>query len=125
MLDTSDGLAESARLLAGASRVRVEIDLEAIPPHSGLRTIPAGPEREAALLFGGDYELLAAVPEERVRAAVQAVRAVGGAVHPIGMVLRGRGAFLRRSGVLAPMPAGGWEPFRWALSHAGASQRSG
>jgi thiamine-monophosphate kinase len=125
MLDTSDGLAESARLLAGASRVKVEIEMGSVPMHPSVRTIPAGPEREAAMLFGGDYELLAAIPTPRVRAAVRAVRAVGGTLTEVGSVRRGSGAVLRREGVPSPMPAGGWEPFRWALSHVEPSQPRG
>jgi thiamine-monophosphate kinase len=125
MLDTSDGLGEAARLLARASRVRVELDLEAIPGDTGLRKVPPGPEREAALLFGGDYELLAAVPSRSVRAAIRAVRTVGGLAHEVGTVRRGTGAVLRRKGVPSRMPTGGWEPFRWALTHAEASHPPG
>jgi thiamine-monophosphate kinase len=125
MLDTSDGLGESARLLAAASRVRVELDLDQVPVHPSARTIPVGPERDNALLFGGDYELLAAVPSARVGSALRAVASVGGAAHEIGTVRRGSGAFLRRPGISLPLPSGGWDPFRWALTHVEPSQPVG
>jgi thiamine-monophosphate kinase len=125
MLDTSDGLAEAARLMADASQVRTEIDLERVPLSRQLRGIPEGTEREKALFFGGDYELLAAVPPRRVEAALTAVRAVGGRAQEIGEVRRGAGAWLRRRGVPSRLPPGGWDPFRWALTHAGASQTPG
>lgn len=121
MLDTSDGLAESCRILAAASRVRVELDLASIPVHSKVRALPKATDRETAVFFGGDYELLAAVPARRAAAAIRAVRRVGGTVQEVGVVRRGSGAFLRRSGGTSPIPSGGWDPFRWALTHVAAS----
>ncbi|MCI4325327.1 MAG: thiamine-phosphate kinase [Thermoplasmata archaeon] len=125
MLDTSDGLGEAARLLAQASGVRAELDLEKVPGHPSLRAVPAGPERERALFFGGDYELLAAVPPGRVGPALAAVTAVGGRAQEIGGLRRGSGAWLRRRGIPTPLPTGGWDPFGWALTHVEPSQSPG
>jgi thiamine monophosphate kinase len=88
-----------------------------------VRTLPSGSVREQAVFFGGDYELLAAVPARRVTAAIRAVQRVGGTVREVGVVRRGSGAVVRRGGDTSPMPSGGWDPFRWALTHVEPSQR--
>ena len=46
---------------------------------------------ELAVSGGEDYELLAAVPEDRVDAAIDAVRAAGSAISRIGEVVAGDG----------------------------------
>ncbi|MCI4322234.1 MAG: thiamine-phosphate kinase [Thermoplasmata archaeon] len=125
MLDTSDGLGESARLLSEASRVRIEVDFDRLPLAPGLRAIPAGAARDSAVFYGGDYELLAAVPAARVAAAIRAVRRVGGLVSVVGEVKRGKGAYLRRNRELRPMPGAGWRPFETALARVGPSQPLG
>jgi thiamine-monophosphate kinase len=114
MLDTSDGLAESARLLAQASGVRLEVDLSQVPVDPAIDRIRSRAGREAALFFGGDYELLAAVPPNRTPAAIRAVERGGGRATVIGRVDRGRGAFLRRGASIVAMPSPGWDPFVWA-----------
>jgi thiamine-monophosphate kinase len=112
MLDTSDGLAEGCRLLAAASRIRTVVEDRALPIDPGL--VRAGlserQQREVAF-YGGDYELLAAVPPDRAKAAVRSVRAVGGCLTPIGTVVRGHGSVLIVGGTERPMPRGGWDPF--------------
>ncbi len=119
MLDTSDGLADSARLLAAASRVRLEVDERSLPWVPELRREHDPRRRRAAAFFGGDYELLATVPRRFLAAAVREVRRAGGRLTPIGSVVRGRGAFLRGSDGLGPMPPAGWRPF------AGPARRPG
>ncbi len=110
MLDTSDGFAESARLLAAASRVRVVVEEERLPLAPRLRSL--APSRRRALAFyGGDYELLTAVPPRRVASAVRAVRAVGGRLTQVGAIERGRGAVLVSRAGPIPMPPAGWQPF--------------
>lgn len=112
MLDTSDGLAEAARLLAEASRVRVEVDEDRLPLAPSLRepNLSAG-ERRRRAFYGGDYELLLALPKRSFPAAEQAVRRAGGRLTAIGRVGRGRGAWLLRGGRTRPMPHAGWQPF--------------
>ncbi len=112
MLDTSDGLAEASRLLAQASRVRVEVDESLLPLAAPLRNPALSTrERRARAFYGGDYELLAALPPRSFSAAANAVRRVGGRLTTVGRVVAGQGAWLRRGRRLGPMPAGGWRPF--------------
>jgi thiamine-monophosphate kinase len=111
MLDTSDGIADSARLLASASRVRVLVDEPRLPLVRSLRTIDPPARRRAAAFYGGDYELLAAVPRRRVGRARAAVRSVGGTLTTIGAIARGRGAYLLTGEGTVPMPRAGWSPF--------------
>jgi thiamine-monophosphate kinase len=112
MLDTSDGLAEAARLLADASRVRVEVDWDRLPlaPSLGDPSLTLA-ERRRRAFYGGDYELLLALPPRSVRAARAAVRRAGGRLTPIGRVTRGRGAWLTVGSRTRPMPPAGWRPF--------------
>ena len=110
LMDTSDGLGDSARLLSESSGVRVEIDPDSLPLAPGL-----GPSGDHPLpptaLFGGDYELFAALPPSRLEAATAAVRAAGGRLTVVGRVGRGRGAWLRAAGGPVPMPSAGWRSF--------------
>jgi thiamine-monophosphate kinase len=112
MLDTSDGLADSARLLAEASRVRVTVEDETLPLLPALRAAKLAPTaRHAIAFYGGDYELLATLHPSVLVAAQRAVRRAGGRLTPIGLVEHGHGAFLSAGRKPSPMPAGGWRPF--------------
>ncbi len=112
MLDTSDGLAEASRLLADASRVRVEVDEERLPLTPTLRDPNlSAVERRRQALYGGDYELLLTLSSRGFPAAQRAVRDVGGRLSAIGRVAPGRGAWLASGGRMRPMPPAGWQPF--------------
>ncbi|HXW67139.1 MAG TPA: thiamine-phosphate kinase [Thermoplasmata archaeon] len=124
MIDTSDGLAESARLVAAASGVRLSIREASLPFARGLGRAARGTrERRALAFFGGDYELLATVPPARLAAAERAVQRVGGALSRIGRVDRGRGAWLVTPDGRIPMPPAGWQPFGGPGRHSGARRR--
>ncbi|MHB1435835.1 MAG: thiamine-phosphate kinase [Thermoplasmata archaeon] len=110
MLDTSDGLAEAARLLASASRVSIDLDEERIPWADGLRTAPRR-DRLRWGFFGGDYELLATIPPNRLSAVRSAVARAGGRLTPIGVVTVGRRARLFRRGRAKPLGPSTWDPF--------------
>lgn len=113
MLDTSDGLADASWILAGASRVAVTVNEDLLPWAAALRTEATTARRRRSLAFyGGDYELLAAVPPGALARARAAVREAGGRLTAIGRVGRGQGAHLEQAGRAVPMPAGGWRPFR-------------
>jgi thiamine-monophosphate kinase len=113
MLDTSDGLADASALLATASACTVTVEEDLLPLATGLRAAASNPrELRAMTFYGGDYELLAALPPGALRRARSAVARVGGRLTVIGRVGRGRGALLSKDGRIGPMPPGGWRPFR-------------
>ncbi len=114
MLDSSDGLAESARLLAAASHVEVTVDVARLPLPLSVRRITSETERLAAALYGGDYELVAALPRTRLAPARRSLRSLGCPLTVVGQVGRGHGAWLRTEGRRVPMPPGGWQPFEVA-----------
>ncbi len=113
MLDTSDGLAQAARLLAEASRVRIEVRADDLPIHPELaRRLPSLAARRRHAFYGGDYELLAALPPGRLRPARRALSVLGCPLTPVGEVHRGTGAWLSLGeGRSRPMPPPGWRPF--------------
>ncbi len=72
MLDVSDGVASDARRLADASRVAVEIDLDALPIQPGVEDVAAArgvAPGVFAATGGEDYELLVALTEEAFAAS--------------------------------------------------------
>lgn len=112
MLDTSDGLAESARLLADASRVAVVVEESRLPLAPGVARLGRTVERRRAIaFFGGDYELLAALPPSDVGRARTRVTSAGGSLTVVGRVERGRGTRLETGAGWIPMPPSGWRPF--------------
>jgi thiamine-monophosphate kinase len=112
LIDTSDGIADSAHLVSRASGARLVIEEPRLPLVRGARTVARGSRALRALaFFGGDYELLAAIPRAEWPRAEKAVRAVGGRLTRVGRVERGRGAWLQTADGRIPMPVAGWQPF--------------
>ncbi len=113
MVDTSDGICEASRLLADASSVAITLAVDRIPWHPGLaRSLPDAGDRLRVAAYGGDYELLAAVPARAVPRALGALARVGTAGTVVGEVGTGRGAFSTENGRTRPLPPTSWDPFR-------------
>lgn len=93
-MDVSDGLAGDLTKLCGASGVSAAIDLASIPLSDAAQDLVSrGVVGVETLIAGGDdYEILCAVPEDRVDAFTRAALGAGVAVSSIGTVVAGTSA---------------------------------
>jgi thiamine-monophosphate kinase len=96
-IDLSDGLVQDAGHVATASRVAVDLTLEALPCSEALQSaVPEREERVRLAASGGeDYELLFTAPPERRASVLRLARRLDLRLTPIGEVRRGRNVHVR------------------------------
>jgi thiamine-monophosphate kinase len=115
MIDISDGLAGDAVHLAEASGAALRIEASSLPLAKGVAEVAAAAGRdplELAASGGEDYELLAALPPERLgEASTRIGEAAETTLTPVGEVLAGEGVEIRLPGG-GQLQTAGFDHFR-------------
>src|SRR5262249_42360904 len=114
MIDLSDGLGADAGHLAATSSVALRIDAGSLPIAKGVAEVAAAAGREPLELAasgGEDYELLVALPPERLGdASIQIGEAAETTLTPIRNALAGGGTEIRLPGG-KPLATEGYDHF--------------
>ncbi len=117
-IDVSDGLGVDAGRLARASGARIVVAEERLPVSAALGGFAAGGRVDplALVLEGGDdYELLFTAREENAARLPDLARRLGLAIHEIGRVTEGAGAFLAGAGAERDIASLGYDHFETVL----------
>lgn len=113
-VDTSDGLARSADLLAKSSGVALRIDLDAVPVDPWVqKAVPGGSAedehwQQVVLGTGGEYELLAAVAPDSVQALTEQAAQSEVPLSVVGDVQQGSGVRGKSAAGEVPLAGLGW-----------------
>ncbi len=124
MIDISDGLASDLMKMMQASQTTAEVFAENIPvSEAAIRASKRkGPSAiQMALYDGEDFELLFALPKEKVDECLGSFRKnFSTQISVIGKVKKGRGSpvLIEKDGTVAPLQARGYEHFRKSVSES-------
>jgi thiamine-monophosphate kinase len=113
-MDVSDGLAADLGHMCKASGCGAEIEIARVPLSDAVAELVAGDPMliGSALTGGDDYEVLLAVPPDRVGEVVEAARRTGTAVSEIGAFSAGKRVdFVDRDGRSLPLGKPGFTHF--------------
>ena len=96
-MDISDGLVADLGHMCAASNCGAEVAVASVPLSDAVADLVAGdPSLIAAAITGGDdYELLLAVPSDRVAAVLEAAQRSGTAIAEIGSIVQESGLTFR------------------------------
>ena len=100
-MDVSDGLLGDARMLAAASELAVEVDLEAVPFAGGAGQLA---ERLELATWGDDYQVLFAAPPATSGEISAKAAVLGMKITPIGVLSAGSGLSARLGGEPVNLP---------------------
>ncbi|HEX7059201.1 MAG TPA: thiamine-phosphate kinase [Solirubrobacterales bacterium] len=109
MIDLSDGLGADAGHLAAESSVGIRIEANAVPLANGVAQVAAAAGRDPlpmAVTGGEDYELLAALPAERLTEAATAAGEASTTLAVIGEAVEGSGVEIKLPGGRTLEPSG-------------------
>ncbi len=126
-MDTSDGLADALRQLAGASGVGIRVDAASVPVAPAVTELGEAADRDALIWSGGeDYELLFAVPRRSRRRFLHAAGRKGlPQVTRIGVCTKAADCLVVHADGRETLLAGGFEHFASAGSAAGGRAPEG
>jgi thiamine-monophosphate kinase len=114
-MDISDGLSSDLTRLCRASGVGARIQAELVPVdiHAmGLARAQGGEAFGMALHGGEDYQLLLAVPPERVEEVAEIARVWNIPITRIGEIREGSAVEIEDRGVVQPLAPAGYDHFR-------------
>lgn len=115
-MDISDGLASSLFQLSEINNVSYEIEFDKVPKSDKALSSSERsdvPLEDLILYFGGDYELLVTIKEERFKEIKKALSDVGTKFTHIGRVTENKKNMLIKDSVSTSLKDKGYEHFRW------------
>ncbi len=114
-MDLSDGLSSSLYQLQEMNHVGFTIDASLLPASKELLLLskrhPDIDTRRLLLHFGGDYELLITLPEDRFLQVFRLLKRQGCQLTRIGTVTKNNKILLKKGKTTTPLPNEGYEHF--------------